>query len=688
MWELVPPVSAWPLGAMTGRIGRGVAPQPATARGVAGAPVANVQVWQVDGDGPARAVIGERDRSTVELFDLDAGHAIWRTTCDGSVIGPVGGAVLCRGDATISAISLAGKPAWKHAGRFARAEGGRVALFDVDGITVLDATTGAEVAHAMLPPGDTFAASCDGEVYATTPRHELVRIGAAKWATSLVPARIECSGDALLVETGGALVAVTRALGKQLGRIDQVRDVWPARDDPHQLEVATAWGVVHASHDLVDQTVLPLPPMGPLIAAHGDRRLVRLTPATAVVLDQRGVRAYLALPETSAALGDDRVLAGERYFDLPRPWHGPPPRAGLAAPITLAAELRDLPPATPLDEAHAVALEGGDRTIVATALGDRELIVATEKRVVHLALAPLAWRTPHAVAAPVTALAASPEGFAYATAAEVVIDGGDFASRRVHADRLDTRAHVTLVHTGAHTLVLDDDALPYGELATSIAAVTDVGLVVAYERGRLVARLPQAWMLPVWSIAVDGVVASVERAGDGVIAMLEDGDAYRIDREGRASAIAGLGLVWRGEADVVLGTASGGPIPPNPIVPPVTPPELYKPTDLEAAPAIATPWPPAPAMPASWQLAIYELGGGLRARNDYPLTGPITPALRTAGAPLVYRAGREVLVIDPRTGDPLRRVTLPEEAPVFSAIVDGEPVVGTILAAPLRAVVF
>jgi hypothetical protein len=93
-------------------------------------------------------------------------------------------------------------------------------------------------------------------------------------------------------------------------------------------------------------------------------------------------------------------------------------------------------------------------------------------------------------------------------------------------------------------------------------------------------------------------------------------------------------------------------------------------------------------MAASWQLAIYELTGGLRARNDYPLTGPITPALRTAGAPLVYRTGRDVLVIDPRTGDPLRRVTLPEEAPVFSTIVDGKPVVGTILAAPLRAVLF
>jgi len=687
-------MSAWPLGVRSGRIGRGVAPQPVTARGVPGVALANVEVWQVEGQAsehPALAVLGERDRSTVELFDLDEGRAVWRTTCDGSVIGPVGGAVLCRGDNAISGLALAtGKPAWKHAGRFAHREAGHVAVFDGDGITVLDATTGAQLAHEVLPRGDTFAASCDGEVYATTPRHELVRLGAVKWATSLVPERIECSGDALLVEAGGALVAVTRFLGKQLGRIDNVRDVWPARDDPHALEVATAWGVIHASHDLVDQTVLDLPAMGPLIAAHGDRRLVRLTPGTAVLLDRSGVRAYLAIPEASAAIGDQRVLAGDRFFDVPPAWRGPLPRAGLAAPITIAAELRDLPPATPLDTTRAIALDGGDRTIAAAALTDHEVIVATEHRLVHLALSPLAWRAPHAVPAPVTELAASNEGIAYASASDVVIDN-ELESRNVHADHLETRAHVTLVRSGSRTLVLDDDALPLGELPTALATVTDDGLVISYERNRIVARLAQAWLLPAWSLAVDGTVVSLERAGDGALAVLEDGDAYRIDHTGRATAVAGIGLAWHGEPDVVVGTGPGGVIPPSPIVPPTLPPEVYKPTDLEAAPAIATPWPAsvtAAPLPASWELSIYDLAGGLRARNDYPLAGPITPALRTAGAPLVYRAGRDVLVIDARTGDPLRRVTLPEEAPVFSTVVDGKPVVGTILAAPLRAVLF
>jgi hypothetical protein len=49
-----------------------------------------------------------------------------------------------------------------------------------------------------------------------------------------------------------------------------------------------------------------------------------------------------------------------------------------------------------------------------------------------------------------------------------------------------------------------------------------------------------------------------------------------------------------------------------------------------------------------------------------------------------------VLVLDPRNGDPLRRVALPDEAPgvVFATIVDGTPVAGTVLASPLRIVLF
>ena len=49
------------------------------------------------------------------------------------------------------------------------------------------------------------------------------------------------------------------------------------------------------------------------------------------------------------------------------------------------------------------------------------------------------------------------------------------------------------------------------------------------------------------------------------------------------------------------------------------------------------------------------------------------------------------LVVDPVRGDPVKRIRLPEEAApgtAFSTIVDGKPVVGALLANPLRVVLF
>lgn len=111
---------------------------------------------------------------------------------------------------------------------------------------------------------------------------------------------------------------------------------------------------------------------------------------------------------------------------------------------------------------------------------------------------------------------------------------------------------------------------------------------------------------------------------------------------------------------------------------------------------MSVPVQPPPSLGPSWQYTLYELAGGLRARNDYAIGGPIAPVLARGpiGSPLVVAHGpalHEVLVLDPRTGDPLRQITLPEDAPsgvVFSTIVEGTPVAGTVLAQPLRIVLF
>ena len=129
-----------------------------------------------------------------------------------------------------------------------------------------------------------------------------------------------------------------------------------------------------------------------------------------------------------------------------------------------------------------------------------------------------------------------------------------------------------------------------------------------------------------------------------------------------------------------------------------TPPSKKAPQDVTITPrppAIATPWTVPPPGPASWQLTLYELSGAPRARDDYALAPPITlAAARGSGASLVVQSGpglRDVLVLDPRRGDPVRRAQLPDDAVpglAFAALVDGRPLAGTILAAPLRVVLF
>jgi hypothetical protein len=205
-------------------------------------------------------------------------------------------------------------------------------------------------------------------------------------------------------------------------------------------------------------------------------------------------------------------------------------------------------------------------------------------------------------------------------------------------------------------------------------------------------------MLPVWSIAVDGVVRGLSRSGDGVLVELEDGDAYRLDgRSGASVAVGGLDLAWHARGDVIAGDAAGEPVPPAhmPVPPPVK--KLPVPTrdSPENPPPIATPWQVPPPGPAAWQLALFELSGGLRARNDYAIDAAVIGALRgAAGSPLVVTYGpghHDALVLDATHGDPLRRVELPDElapAALFSTVVAGKPVAGAVLAKPLRIVVF
>src|SRR6185503_1609301 len=197
-----------------------------------------------------------------------------------------------------------------------------------------------------------------------------------------------------------------------------------------------------------------------------------------------------------------------------------------------------------------------------------------------------------------------------------------------------------------------------------------------------------------WSVTDAGMVRALAPSGDGVLVALDDGDAYRIDaRTAAIVALPGLGLGWHAAGDVVTGQTVGGPIPgPAPPPPPPTAAQLLRRplqilhAEITTPPPMSTPIKPPPPLGDSWQLTLYELAGGLRARNDYALAPPVAPpaARGPSGSPLVVAYGpglHEVVVLDPRTGDPLRRVRLPDDVPqgvVFGTVVAGSPVAGAL----------
>ncbi|MBA2539500.1 MAG: hypothetical protein H0V17_07695 [Deltaproteobacteria bacterium] len=255
--------------------------------------------------------------------------------------------------------------------------------------------------------------------------------------------------------------------------------------------------------------------------------------------------------------------------------------------------------------------------------------------------------------------------------------------------------------------IVSDDGARVRATAIAVPIVTtpvpddETTWLISYERGRLVARLPEVSMLAVWSLEVRGVVAAIVASGDAVLVALDDGDAYRIDLATQAvTPMPGLGQTWRATGELVTGETAGGPVPGIPgIAPPrvqirATPFAPPAPSDRNPeAPNLWVPIAPPASLGDSWQYTLYDRTGGLRARNEYALLAPIVVAevRGPVGSPLVVASGpalRDVLVLDPRTGDPLRRVALPGPGLVFGTIVDGTPVAGTVLAGPLRVVLF
>lgn len=752
------------------------------------APLHLAMTWTVPGDGPAHAVAfgSEGDHPAIELVDIDRGRVVWRDAkiCAAPIVGATAEAIVCADANGTRAIGLDGKPRWSTPSPFIAFTEGRVAVSGVavsgaGEAIILGAATGDELARVKLPAGvssDSILASCGAgrELFAVGRDGRLLRIAEARggpaitWAVPLgaIVAIDACDRATVIVTESGpagpALVAIARATGKLTGRVDGVAGSWPARDGSDRLEIATAFGVASYPRDLAGVAEpLGVPPLGELLASRGDRRLVRATPSTAVLLDREGVRAYLPLAATGAALGETSLVVtswlgspGEtmRRVALPSRWRRtlrlPPQHRGVA----LDAELRDLPQVLPVDAAAAIALpDTGMQAVTALVIdpsdGAAVYAIAVGARrgsagdgspeglagaaVARADLAAKQWRwqrvdgcgpgTPVAIAVARDVVVCGAQGAAAqgarATVRATSRDGvarWEFATGNL--DTVIAGGDVVVAHDAGRATVLDArDGRVRGHVASddgavvrvAIVALADATLVITAERGRVVARLGNGGFLPVWSIAVAGVVRALAPSGDGVLVVLEDGDAYRVDaRTAAIVGMPGLGLTWHAAGDVVTGHTLGGPIP-SPVPPalPTSPlavvPLLRRPppvvrVEIDTPPPMSTPISPPAPLGDSWQLTLYELTGGLRARNDYALPAPVMPpAVRgPAGSPLVVAYGpglREAIVLDPRTGDPLRRVRLPDDAPpgaVFGTVVDGSPVAGTLLASPLRVVLF
>ncbi|MGE5181418.1 MAG: hypothetical protein ACM31C_05130 [Acidobacteriota bacterium] len=749
-----PPPAAWPLGAVHARLGRSQAPQLARREGIAGDPAQPLRLptpWSVPGKGPARAIVYGLDgeQPAVELIDVDQGKVVWRDTrtCAGPVVGVTEHVVVCTDARGTRAIGLDGKPRWKGEQAFIAMTDDHVVVAGAGEAVVLDADTGDELAHVALPAGvtsDSILASCGDagrELFAAGQDGKLARIAEAKggpaiaWAVAVgnVAGLEACDGASVLVtassETGTSLVALARDTGKITGRVDGVRGYWPARDGSDRVEISTDAGVASWPRDLSAPTAVALPVLGELLGKRGERRLVRATKHAAALLDRAGVRGFVPLAEMGAVLGDDHAIAASwlgsaghtvRRFGIPAPW-----RRALRVPVAhtalgVPAELRDLPQAATLDDARAVVSAAGKVRAIGGAAVDGDALYALALGDEHAGLARFdlgkrqwMWTRDSACG--------SPQAVGLAVAADVVVCAARGKPATVTATGKDGTPRWTwttddldaIVAAGDVVVALDADhafvlgagqGRVLGSLASDDgdavrAAVIDVAgttLVVTYERGRVVARLPRVRMAPAWSIGVDGVVRALAPAGDGVLVELEDGDAFRVDaRTGATTALPGIDLAWRAFGDLITGEAPGEPTPPA--VMPVPPKVIAKPVPKyevqEHEPPFSTPWKVPPPGAAAWQLTLYELAGGLRARNDYALAAPVDVAAARgpAGSPVVALYGpgkRDALVIDVERGDPVRRVVLPDEGHAFATMIAGKPVAGAVLANPLRVLLF
>jgi hypothetical protein len=711
-------LAAWPPAPWTGTIGRGPAPSPLLPVPVVSAaplvPLTAAALWAVPGAGPARAIAAgvAAGAPAIELVDVDAGAVRWRSSACPAVVHVAAGAVVCADRDGLVGLAVGdGGERWRAEGTFAAATGELVVSAIGSIATVLDTSGGGEAARFDLPAGvagGDLVGACrrDGaiDVWAWTAGGLLrldVRGRAASVAWTAGVPRVSgsrttvdpCDDVVVLAsEDAGAVTAhaVARRDGRVIGGPLTARGLWTARGgEGLGIELATETGIERRGRDLATARGLFAVRAGRLVASRGGRRLVE-GPGGFLLLDGDRAAPLPARPGALAVLGDRHVLvAGSalRRWRLPA---NPAAVVAAAAPDERAiAHFSDLPEATPVDPAALVALPAaGNAGVAGIAVDPVEpaWIYAAPRDADGTGLALLdararqwRWHTPEGC----------PSGDVRAT---IAVSGDRVLCAAGAAVRASARADGAAGWTftaagaidsiagaaGAVVLTIDDQVVVLdatrgvelarfaddrgGAPAVAVVAVAGEPLVVAAERGGVVARAPRLGSLPRWALRVDGAVASVAAAGDRVAIALASGELYLVD------AATGTGVV-----------AAGG-----------------------YAPAWAAPGGGALVVreerTGGWFLAAYDRDGVARFRTG--LAGDATWQLspnrgRDPRAPLVVTdgaSGERAAAIDPETGVVTRTAMTGAAARAtglaFGTAIDGAAVAGVVYAQPLAIALF
>jgi hypothetical protein len=702
------------------------------------------RVWPIPGRPLAAASGTATGGPTLQLIDVDRGLIRWSTTtCGASAAHTTGDRIICASAQGMAGVNVDdGEVLWRSP-RVLRAARDRWLLArepdDPLRGAIIDAQTGQVALEVVAAKGETLeevrqlCAVDDGfDLIAWSDVGLMRRLHVPRtrgpysearrvWSKPLgrPPSKIEPCDPIMLVEVPipGAeeriLSAINRKTGVALaGPGLAVLGWWSARAGTG-IETATAEGIQVRSRALeVKAQVAAGRSGGRLVAEWQDLRLIRSVAGTMLLLDGKGVRAWLAAPvwNERAVLTGSRILGGSwlsppytaadhiTLWDLP-PRAAPvvdlplPPPAPATVPEPPPQRLPKLLPRTP--EAIRLA-EAGTYAIGDIVLENARLYVITlesrpdAERGAGLAVFDLATRTWLWHRDDLCGRAALP---GVAVADGVVVCSGQpnypahgvlrAVDRETGADRwkleletvdrvigggaavvaqVGTRAVVVDAASGRKLWELDADNGHVPRVAP--IAVGGKSAVISVERGPtgalVVARDPKKGGAPVWSVQARSYVRRLLRTRDGVAALLASGELVTLAAADGATATAGA---WA--ADWLISDRA----------------DLL--VDFPRASEGVT------------IVRGFGLDGAEKVRSAVALTPPVDLSdLRGPGAPLALvsvRGQARVLVVEPGRGRLEAVWALPPDfvrGGVFSAMVGDKSVVGAVAAKPAGVYLF